>query len=302
MGEFIDSSLTDLALLVRVLESGGFTAAARATGVPQATISRRIAMLEARIGLRLLDRTTRRMALTEAGRRIFDHGRAMLDQAEAAHAALAVMQGEPSGRLSIVAPIILGQAFVADIVADFMATYPKIDVVLEWTTRQANPVEDGIDVVVRVGRPPDSSAMLTRLGHAEVCLYAPPGATGGQPRTPRDLAEYRIVALGRNLDDASLVLQNGDRIETVAVSRALVSNDVLPVIAASRAIGALALLPRFAAPEGWQDCLPEWDLPPLELNAMTAPSRGALPKIRLFLDALKQGVRGRQTVTAGSHA
>lgn len=159
---------------MRVVESGGFTAASRATGIPQATISRRISQLEKRLGLRLLDRTTRRVVLTETGWQVFDHARAVLDQAEAAQSVVASLQAEPADRLSVVAPIILGQAFVSWIVADFMAQFPKVDMTLEWTTRSVHPLDDGIHIVVQVGRPKDSSAILTRLGDTRVRLFAPP--------------------------------------------------------------------------------------------------------------------------------
>lgn len=293
MSELVDGNLTDLALLVRVVESGGFTAASRVTGVPQATISRRIALLEKALALRLLDRTTRRVALTEPGRRVFDHARAMLDQAEAAQAAIADLKGEPSGELSVVAPIILGQAFVGPIVARFMAQYPRITVTLEWTTRIVNPIEDGIDVVVRVGRPVESSAILTRLGNTQVHVYAPPSFDRAVNQ-PRDLSDHRVVALGRTLEETALVFRKGEMMETVTAKYTMVANDSRPLIQVAEATAALALLPRFAAPTGWTECLTDWHLPKLELNTLSAPTRGSLPKIKLFLNALRNGVQDKR--------
>lgn len=290
MSEYIDPHLSELATLVRVVESGGFSAASRATKTPQPTITRHVQQLEARLGLRLLDRTTRRVALTEAGRRVFDHARAMLDQAEAVQAEIAALQAEPSGRLSVVAPVILGQAFVSGIVAGFAARHPRVAIELEWTTRAVHPVEDGIDVVIRLGRPPDSAAVLSRLGYAQARLYAPRGMDADHIVAPRDLETCRIAVLGRGVEGTVLTMQNGARIETVAVSPCLSANDVHPVIAVAERTGALAILPAFAAPEGWSVCLPDWHLPGLEINALTAPARGALPKVRLFLEALKAGV------------
>ena len=287
MSELIDPSLSDLAFLVRVVETGGFTAASRATGIPQATISRRISQLENRLGLRLLDRTTRRVALTEPGRRVFDHARAMLDQAEAAQSVVASLQAEPAGRLSVVAPIILGQAFVSRVVADFMAHYPKVDMTLEWTTRSVHPLDDGIDIVVQVGRPKDSSAILTRLGDTRVRLFAPPGFDTETVRVPGDLGGWRVAALGRDIEDTKLAFHRGETSETVVVPRAIVANDTYVTALVAERMGTLALLPLFAAPEGWREVLPDWQLGPIELNALTAPGRGSLPKVRLFLDALR---------------
>ena len=143
MSELIDPHLTELAMFVRVVESGGFTAAAQATKTPQPTVSRHVKQLEDRLGLRLLDRSTRRIALTEPGRRVFDHARAMLDQAEAVQADIANLQAEPSGQLSVVAPIVLGQALVSDVVADFAANHPKVNIFVEWTTRAVNQIRTG---------------------------------------------------------------------------------------------------------------------------------------------------------------
>ena len=171
----------------------------------------------------------------EPGRRVFDHARAMLDQAGAAQAAIADLQGEPSGKLSIVAPIILGQAFVGPIVARFMARYPKTDVSLVWTTRVVSPIEDGIDIVIRVGRSADGAAILTRIAHTRVHVYAPPGRCAGAIKTPRDLGNERPAALGRDLENKALVFRKGEIVETVCVPRAMVANDTRPLIEAAAA-------------------------------------------------------------------
>ena len=287
MSEYIDAHLGDLALLVRVVQAGGFSAASRRTGTPQSTISRRIAGLEQRLGVTLLLRTTRRMALTEAGQRVFDHAEQMLDHAEAAQSAMAEMLGDPSGLLRVTAPVVLGQSFLTETIARLLADNPGIRVSLEWTARSVDPIEDAVDVAVRVGRPRDSAARMVRLGMAHSGIYAAPGWRGPLPGVPADLVGRPVYGLGRVGPPGQVSLLRGREKADVPVTWRLVANDTGPVIAAARASGGLAVLPRFAAPDGWREVLKDWELPALEINALTAGSRTALPRIRLFLDALR---------------
>ena len=150
-------------------------------------------------------------------------------------------------------------------------------------------------MVIRVDRPPDSSAVLTRLGNTQTNIYAPPGFDMSYIRHPRDLHNLRLASLGRSLEDTTLTLRRGKESETIAVIHTVVANDTQPVIAVAQRAKTLALLPRFAVPKDWTLCLPHWSLPTLEINATSAPARGSLPKVRLFLDALRAGVQAENT-------
>tara|TARA_R110002020_G_scaffold36134_22_gene108701 strand:- start:956 stop:1861 length:906 start_codon:yes stop_codon:yes gene_type:complete len=290
MDELIDLGLDDLALFARVVEAGGFTAAARRTGTPQATVSRRIAQLEARLGLPLLVRTTRRIALTEVGRRVHEHAQLMLEQAAAAHSAAAEMAREPAGRLKISAPVILGQAFITEIVAGFMAENPKVNICLEWTTRVVDPLEHDVDVAIRVGQSPHPALSVMSLGTTRTRVYASPGWSGPEPTSPGDLASLAMFGIGRSLEADDVTFTKGGELATVTIPRRMMANDVEPVIAAAARTSGLAFLPDFVAPEGWRELLSEWRTKEQEITALTAASRGALPKVRLFLDALKSGL------------
>lgn len=294
MSELIDNYLDDLALFVRVVETGGFSAAFRLTGTPQGTISRRIAALEKHLGLTLINRTTRSIELTEPGRRVYEHARLMLDQAEAATHTLEKMQSEPVGELRVSAPIIIGQHFVSDALGIFMARYPKVLVNVEWTTRSIHPMEDGVDVAIKIGQLPDSGLVRTRLGHTHRALFtAPELALSDAITHPADLAQHSVFSLGNHLDDTTLTFRFGERTESVSVSRAMASNDVAPLVAASRARGGVAVLPDFAAPPGWIRLLPDWEMPSIEINAVSLPTRGALPRLRAFLEVLREEATGR---------
>lgn len=284
-------SLDDLALFVRVVDGGSFTAAARATGVPQGTVSRRIAVLEAGLGVTLLNRTTRRMALTEPGRRVHDHARLMLDQAEAATREVAELRREPSGILRVTAPVILGQAFISGAIATYMERFPKVAVVVEWTTRAIDPIEDGIDVALRIGRPPDSGLTLTRLGRVRGGLFAPDARLSRSLRDPSDLNGQEIFGLGTETGMQEIVLDRDGSVARIQVNRRLAANDIQPIIAVARACNGIALLPDFAAPKAWSRLLPGWSLPAFEVNAVSAPTRGALPRVKTFLGLLSSAAK-----------
>lgn len=288
MDEYIDGQLGDLALLVRVVESGGFTAASRRTGTPQSTISRRIAALERRLGQTLLSRTTRRLELTEPGQRVFDHAKQMLAHAEAAQGAMAELLSDPSGLLRVTAPLVLGQALLTETISRFLADHPAIRLTLEWTARAIDPVEDAVDVAIRVGKPRDSAAMMVTLGSVRSCLYAPGNWAGPVPRHPDDLAGHPVFGLGRAGASDSLRFVRGRERADVAVTWRLQANDTGPVIAAAEACAGLAVLPSFVIPTGWSRLLADWQMTPMPVNALTARGRGSLPRVRLFLQALQE--------------
>jgi DNA-binding transcriptional LysR family regulator len=282
MDELIDLGLDDLALFARVVETGGFTAAARRTGRPQATISRRIAYLETRLGQPLLIRTTRRIALTEVGRRVYEHAQLMLEQASAALGAAAEMAREPAGRLKVTAPVILGQAFVSSIMADYLFLHPKVNGCLEWTTRSVDPLEEDVDVAIRVAQPPHPAMRVVTLGVTRTRVYASPGWSGAEPECPADLVGHDVFGIGRALEADEVRFLRGGEAVNVKIPRRMMA-------AAERTAG-IAFLPDFAAPAGWRELLTDWSTPNLEITALLASSRGTLPKVQLFLDALRKGL------------
>ncbi len=287
MSGFIDISLDDLALFVSVVEAGGFTSAARKTGTPQASVSRRIALLEEAMRVRLLDRTTRKVDLTEPGRRVFGQAQIMVQHALAARQLVEEMQQEPTGELRITAPVILGQAIVADILASYVARFPKVRIAVEWTTRNVHPIEDGVDVALHIGRLPDSGLALTRLGTVGSGLFTPDADLAGRVRLTSDLAGREVFALGTTVGDKPLTLRRRGIVETVTVTRRVAANDVAPIIAATRAVGGIAVLPEFSVPADWTRLLPDWEMPRLEVNAISAATRGTLPRVREMLSMLR---------------
>ncbi|WP_295077521.1 substrate binding domain-containing protein [Tabrizicola sp.] len=212
----------------------------------------------------------------------------MLAHAEAAQGAMAELLSDPSGLLRVTAPLVLGQALLTETISRFLADHPAIRLTLEWTARAIDPVEDAVDVAIRVGKPRDSAAMMVTLGSVRSCLYAPGNWAGPVPRHPDELAGHPVFGLGRAGASDSLRFVRGRERADVAVTWRLQANDTGPVIAAAEACAGLAVLPSFVIPTGWSRLLADWQMTPMPVNALTARGRGSLPRVRLFLQALQE--------------
>src|SRR5688572_24112812 len=182
--------LNDIIVFARVVEAGSFTAAARVLGMPKTTVSRRIAALESELGVRLIQRTTRSLNVTDAGRLYYEGSSRALRTIEDANLRLSEARAEPSGAIRISAPVGFGSHFLTGTVFDFLAAYPKTRVELNLTDDQLNLVENGIDLAFRTGILPDSTLIARKLDAAHRILCASPDylARHGVPALPADLA------------------------------------------------------------------------------------------------------------------
>jgi len=298
MSGLIDALLSDLALLVRVADCGGFTAAAKLTKMPQATVSRRVALLEKRLQVRLFDRTTRSVALTPAGRQVYQHAKLMLEQGEAAAASLQAMRERPTGTLRLTCPVVLGQAFVDDIAAAFMAANPEVRIRLDLTGRRVDIVEEGYDVAIRVGRLPDSSLAVVKLASARTGLYAAPTylSTYGPVGMPSDLRSHKLLVFAHSLDPRPVTLAKNQGPETVKVPVRFASNDPIPILTAAKQCLGIAELPRFVATAdvasgALVELLADWRMAETDINALTPSFRGALPIVREFVALAKSHLK-----------
>lgn len=300
MDEWIrDSAVSDLLLFTRVVDHGGFGAAARATGVPQATLSRRVAALEERVGARLLQRTTRRASLTPAGRRYHEHGRRIAEEVAAAQAAAAQLRAEPGGPLRITAPVVLGQSFLGTILAEFTRLYPAVVATVDLTGRRVDLIEEGYDVALRAGVLPSSTLVARRLGVGKAGLYASPEylAAHGEPDEPHALAGRRT--LHNRSGEGAVVWRldaSGGRAEEVALTPAVRSNDVAVLADLALAGAGIARLPTFAAAAHvrlgrLRPVLPDWTAERVELHAVYPSHKGLAPAVRAFVDLAARRLR-----------
>jgi DNA-binding transcriptional LysR family regulator len=190
--------IEDIEVFVEVAGQGSFVAAARRLNRSPTAITRAVADLEARLGVRLLNRTTRAVSLTDAGERFLAGARRVLADLSEIEEAAAGFGAAPRGELSVTAPILFGRLHVLPIVTEFLDAFPDVTVRLLLLDRPVDLVEEGIDVAVRIGALADSSAIATRLGHLHRLIVAAPGylARNGIPERPDDLAGHDVIAFG----------------------------------------------------------------------------------------------------------
>ena len=197
--------LNDLYYFAQVVDHGGFAPAGRALGMPKSKLSRRIALLEERLGVRLIQRSTRRFAVTEIGQNYYAHCKAMLVEAQAAQEAIEQTRAEPCGIVRLTCPVALLDVRVGEMLAAFMAAHPRVDLHLEATNRRVDVVGEGVDVAIRVRPPPleDSDLVMRVLGDRGQCLVASPSLLGrlGAPGVPADLSRFPSLDLGAPQDD-----------------------------------------------------------------------------------------------------
>ncbi|MBS2127430.1 LysR family transcriptional regulator [Burkholderia thailandensis] len=292
--------LNDLYYFVQVVDHGGFAAAGRALNMPKSKLSRRVALLEERIGMRLIQRSTRRFAVTDVGQTYCAHCRAMLVEADAADEAVALMRAEPRGIVRMTCPVALLDALVGDMIAAFMAECPLVEIHLEETNRRVDVVGEGIDVALRVRPPPleDSELVLRVLGERGQCLVASPRllarAGAGVPRVPADLAALPSLALGLPQDEHVWNLYGPDGANAAIHHRPrLVTRGMLALRAAAVAGVGVVQLPTMMVREPiargeLRQLLPGWAPRREIVHAVFASRRGLLPSVRALLDFLAQ--------------
>jgi len=285
--------LEAMAILLRVVDKGGFSAASRDLGMPLATVSRKVAELEAHIGTRLLVRTTRRVAPTEAGTAYVASARRILEEIDETERVAAGEFQAPRGELILTAPVLFGRLHILPVVTDFLAAYPEIDVRLLLSDRNLHFVDDHVDMAVRIGTLPDSSMVATRVGTMRRVVCASPAllAAHGTPQAPADLARMPCVSFDFLSPAATWSFRPGGTGRTVDVPvrpRLSVSTAEAAVWAAVRGVGATRVLHYQCAEAvragALRIVLANFEPEPAPIHLLHA-GRGALPsKMRVFLD------------------
>lgn len=283
--------LNDIVVFVRVVEAGSFTAAARLFGMPKTTVSRRIAALERDVGVRLIQRTTRSLNVTDAGRLYYAQSSQALRAIEDANLRLAEASAEPSGTIRISAPVGFGQHFLTSTVFDFLGLHPKTRVELRLTDDTLNLVENGIDLAFRTGILPDSTLIARKLGSTHRILCASPDylAHHGVPLVPADLARHRCVIAGPSTAGAHWALDGPYGQETVTVSGRFAANEMQAVLAAAIAGYGVAQLPHSITEAPIRDgrlrrVLDNYTTPTGGLFVVYPSSRHLSPLVKAFIE------------------
>jgi DNA-binding transcriptional LysR family regulator len=290
------ADLNDLRFFAAVVENGGFSAASRALGVPKSRLSKRVALLEERLGVRLLQRTTRRFAVTEVGERFHQHCRAMLEEAQAAQDAVDELRAEPRGIVRVSCPIAIAQTVVAHVLPDFLAQNPKVQVRIVATNRRVDVISEGFDIAIRVRNKldADGALVLRTFGMSRVLLAATPKFLDehGRPKTPQDLENLPLLSQLEH--DGAQVLElldaGGAKVSVEMHARLVCGEFGVLYEAARRGLGVTALPEFVCAPAilrgELEVVLPDWSMPQGMAHFVYASRRGLLPSVRAFVDFL----------------
>lgn len=286
--------LEAMAAFVAVAGRLGFAAAARDLGISPAALTRRVGALEAHLGVRLLQRTTRRVALTEAGARYLEQANAILTRIKEADAAVAALADAPRGRLRIALPTAFGQRYVVPLIPEFMALHPEVAVELVFGNTYVDLIEKGIDVAVRVGvldTQPDLT-VRTLAPHPALLVAAPDYlARRGTPLEPEDLSAHDALVFGYAqvaLRDRWTLTRNGAA-RTVPLQPRLTSENPEALrIAVVAGCGVAAMAMSIVGPDlragRVVPILTDWALPETSVFVAFPSSRQLAPKVRAFLD------------------
>jgi DNA-binding transcriptional LysR family regulator len=288
--------LNDLYFFVQVVDHRGFAPAGRALGVPKSKLSRRIAALERRLDVRLLQRSTRRFAVTELGQAYYAHCKAMLVEAEAAQTVIDAVRDEPCGTVRVSCPIALLHAHVGRMVVEFAAKYPGINTELIGMNRAVDLVAEGIDLALRVRPLPlqDSGLAMRVLAHAAQYLVASPALlkTQGEPRSPVELTSWPSLGYGPPVDGHiwNLLGPNNAQAAQHHTPRFVTSDMVTLRCAAVAGIGVVqlpALVVRDQLASGQLTrVLPDWAPRHETIHVAFPTRRGLIPAVRGLIDHL----------------
>jgi DNA-binding transcriptional LysR family regulator len=287
-------NLADIAVFVRVVERGSFTLAADDLAVSRAVVSKYVSRLESRLGARLLNRTTRRLSLTEAGAALFEASRGALERIEEAESAVARLQSEPRGRLRVSAPMSFGILHLGPLLADFSRENPAVSLEVSFNDRFVNLVEEGVDVAIRIGALSDSSLVARKLSTTRLVVCASPHylAERGEPEMPEDLAAHNCL-LYSYLSTANVwrfTAPDGRAIPVAVSGNLRANNGIVEAEAAVAGMGILMSPTFYVGPLIRQGklkrILERYEIAEMGIYAVYPQREHVPPKVRAFVDFL----------------
>jgi DNA-binding transcriptional LysR family regulator len=292
--------LEAMSIVLAVVEAGSLSAAARQLGIPLATVSRKVSDLETHLRTRLLNRSSRRITLTEAGRSYVAACKRILEDVEEAERSASGEYSAPKGDLTITAPIVFGRLHVLPIVVEFLAAYREIDVRIMLADRDANLLEDYVDLAVRIGELPDSSLVAARVGSIRRVVCGSPAyfTERGMPTSPGDLGTHDCITFEGLMSPRAWSFARGKSDVSVAIhSRLSVNTAEAAIDAAIAGVGVTRVLSYQIADAARAGrlvvALQEFEPAPWPVNLVYA-GQGRLPlKLRAFLDFAAPRLKAR---------
>jgi DNA-binding transcriptional LysR family regulator len=295
-GGKMSDRLRQMRVFLAVCDARGFTAAARRLGIAPSVVTRLIGALELDLGVVLLQRTTRAIALTDPGARFLERCRLILAQVEEAELAAQQERGVPRGRLVVSAPLLFGRMHLVPVVSSFLERYPDVQVELGLTDRVVNLVEEGVDVTVRIGRLADSALIARRIGSTSRILVASPDylLAHKPPQRPEDLSAHRLIVFHTAVTEREWRFNDGAGGSiTVPLNPRFSTNSADAAIDHAARAGGIASVYRYQVSAALSDgrlveILPNLASEEVPVQALFPTTRLLSNKVRAFLDAIEQ--------------
>jgi DNA-binding transcriptional LysR family regulator len=293
--------LPDMAVFARVVDAGNFSVAARQLGSTPSTVSRQIKRLEEALATRLLERSTRKVKVTESGEQVVRFCRDMVSAASGAVDAAGSLVGRPQGKVSVSAPTAFAKTVIHPLVPGFLRAYEAVDLQLLYADHDVDPLENDLDLVIRLTDRPPPGLAGRRLGSVRWVLCASPAylRARGTPKHPRDLAQHDCLYLGETTDDNRWRFRRGTQTQTVEVSGRYIANHAGARLEAAQQDFGIASLPEFTATGALESgelirVLADWDLEALayvgSVWLLYPPNRFLPPKVRALIDYLVEHI------------
>lgn len=288
--------LDDFYCFAQVVEYGGFSAAERATNIPKSKLSRRVYSLEKRLGVRLIQRSSRHFAVTDIGMNIFRHAQVMLSAAQAAHDLVDHLSTEPRGVIKVSLPVSIAQNEMAKILPAFLKQYPEIKIQMMVTNRRVDIINEGLDLALRVrsNLDDDPNLIIRKFDQIEQHLFASQAYLNeyGDLKTPEQLTEHHILSMSEDNTDQFIALQHNDgQQQKIRVQPKVFGSDLSLIAQLAAANCGVALLPdnvvdKYVNRGELIRILPEWKAAHGVFHMVYPSRRGLLPAVRIFIDYL----------------
>jgi len=298
--ENMEHDLNDMMVFLAVVEAGSFTLAAERLGIPKANVSRKVSRLEEKLAVTLLERSTRSQHLTEAGRRYLTHCRRIHQELDLATAAVCELFHSYTGDLKIGASVATGQQILRPALGRFMHKYPEVNVQLNLVNRRVDFIEEGFDVVIRIGQLKDSMLIAKKLGSVSRSFFASPAylAKNGKPQTIAQLTPHQLLMMNStsNMTNKNLTMnllsKDGESVNLDCKPRLLVDDFVMLKQAIVDGLG-IAVLPDYMSNEEVTtgklvQILPGWGTAAVDVYALYPKHRAKIPKVKAFIEFVSE--------------
>ena len=296
--EFMTDRFQRMAVFVAVAGAESFAGGARKLGMSPPAVTRAVAALEARLGVKLLTRTTRLVRTTEAGARYLEHARRILAEADEADDAAMGVNAEPRGQIAVTAPVLFGRMVVTPGIVEYLGRYPNMSVSAMFVDRVVNLIEEGLDVGIRIGELPDSTMQAIGVGHVRRIVCAAPAylKTHGTPRSPGDLGRHAVIAASAVSPAVEWRFEKDRAATRVRLNpRLTASTNDAALEAALLGFGVTRLLSYQASPHlksgALKAVLRDYEAPRIPVHVLHREGRQGSARVRTFIDLLVARLR-----------